>query len=507
MNNLKINICFYNRVHKRLQSLILFLILAFPLLGQSPDLNSNPNANSGTFNQVFESVVLVRNESFLTESGTKPWMKETFSTGWGTGIVIGPNLILTNAHVVMDSKFLSVQQYNTKRSFRAKIKYIAFDCDLAVLEIIDSDFPQNIQSPNFLEGLPRPGTDLLVLGYPNGTENLTVEKGNVLNIEKSRYSVSGLDYRNVIRIKASIVPGNSGGPAIQGDKIVGIAFQISSTSRNIAYLIPTPIIQHFLKDIADGRYDGFPNLGFTFQSGKPEGTKKYLKIPTETTGVLVNTIYPKSSFYDFLKQSDFIYQVDEYPISNEGDLVGPEKKSLLDYIEEKYVGDSVSFYFYRQGKKYKASAKLQLTASLEIYREDRPVYFLNSGLVFQPVSRVFFTSVEPNFIDSSAKYHFSYYIQDELYRYNERDIILSYIFDDPENTRYHEYKFKVVETINGYSPKDLQSFQDLWTKFSNEPIVVKFRGVNLPIIIIPSQSRKINARVLNRYGVEPDEKK
>jgi len=32
-------------------------------------------------------------------------------------------------------------------------------------------------------------------------------------------------------------------------------------SQNIGYMVPIDIVRHFLKDIEDGRYDGFPQLG------------------------------------------------------------------------------------------------------------------------------------------------------------------------------------------------------------------------------------------------------
>lgn len=457
------------------------------------------------FPKIFQSVVLIKNETFLNDSALKPWMRETIGTGYGTGIVIGKNQIITNAHVVMDSKFLTVQHYNKKKKYRAKIKYLAIDCDLALIEVDEEeDFNENVQVFPFSKTYPNLGSELLVLGYPNGTENLTVEKGNVLSIEKNRYTFSGLDFRNVIKVKSAVVPGNSGGPAIQGDSIVGIVFQISQTEREISYLIPTDIIRHFLKDIEDGKYNGFPNLGFTFQLGEHSSLKEKYKVPPNQKGVFVNTVYPGSSFFNYLKEMDFVYKVDDYYINNNGELILDERESLIDYIEKKYVDDPVTFYFYRNGQNYKASSNLKLTKSLELYREDNISYFLNSGLVFQPVSKAFFANINPNNMDSSAKYHFSYFIQDKLYRFNDRDVILSYIFEDPENFRYHKYKYKVVETINYHSPKDLDHFIELWQRFHNETILIKFRGVDLPIVITPEEREKINIRVRKRFGAVND---
>lgn len=483
---------------------ISFFVLGLVWCLTNPVFLSAQDTPGDVFGQVFQSVVLIKNESFLTESATKPWMKESLTTGWGTGLIISKNQILTNAHVVRNSKYLTVQHYNRKKTYQATLKFSAMDCDLAILEVNDPDFSEGLKIFPFSESKPKLGSELLILGYPNGTENLTVEKGNVLSVEKVRYSFSGLDFRKAIRVKASVFPGNSGGPAFQGDKVVGLVFQISQTTRDNAYLIPTSIIRHFLNDIQDGKYDGFPNLGFTYQSGEGRSMKESKKIPSDTQGIFLNSIYPKSAFFDFLKPGDFIFRVDEYYLTQDGDLISDKKQNLVDYIEEKFVGEPVTFYFFRDGKKYKTTANLSLTQSLDLYREESGDYYLNSGLVFQPVSRIFFSTMDFTNMDSSAKYHFSYFIQDRLYRYTNRDILLSYVFNDPENFLYHSYKYKVVETINGYSPQDLKHFNELFGRFSHEPILIKFRGVDLPIVITPENRKKINIRVQKRYGVQND---
>ncbi|TXC45587.1 serine protease, partial [Salmonella enterica subsp. enterica serovar Typhimurium] len=132
------------------------------------------------------------------------------------------------------------------------------------------------------------GSNLLMLGYPEGDENLTLENGVVNRVERLRYSFTGLDYRKVIRVTANILPGYSGGPAIQNGQVAGITFEVSQLQGNTAYLIPPEIVLHFLKDVQDGSYDGFPYAGFTFQNGNSDSLKQYLKVPAGLQGILIN---------------------------------------------------------------------------------------------------------------------------------------------------------------------------------------------------------------------------
>ncbi len=449
---------------------------------------------------IFRSVVLVRNDGFSSENKIQPWMKKNLSTGLGSGLVISDRLVLTNAHVIQDAKRVTVRTGVSRKEYPAEVKFIGYDCDLALLEVKDKEFENNTDSLSFADIPPALGSDLLVLGYQNGQENLTVEKGSVLRYEKNRYSFSGLDFRNVIRIHAHAQPGNSGGPAIQNGKVVGLLFQISKLGKDIAYLIPNDIIQHFLSDIKDGKYDGFPNLGFTFQGGTPVSLKQALRIPAEESGIFVNRVYPQSTFSSLLKEKDFLVSIDGFNISNEGEINQTGKKEfIIEYIEGKQLGAKINLEVYRSGKKYQTEATLQKNFSLELYRENSDHYLLSAGFVFQPVSRSFFNSEEGD-LDSSLKYHYSYFIQDLLYRYTNRDIVLSYTFDDPETAKYKKYKFKVLESINGVVPKDLDHLKQIWKENSRNFIVLRFRGMDLPIVLRPESVEQINVRVKKRYG-------
>ncbi len=486
-------------MNKNVSWLFLFLLfhLSLGILAQAEEESTETSPAN-----IFQGVVHVRNDSYISENKIQPWMKKNLNTGLGSGVVIGKNLVLTNAHVVMDASRISLRLSGSQKDYEAHVLYVGYDCDMALLEVIDSEFAEKTNILSLSDSMPQLGSELLILGFPNGQENLTVEKGSILRFEKSRYSYSGLDFRNVIKINANIQPGNSGGPAIQNGRIVGLAFQISKTGRDVAYLIPIDIIRHFLKDIRDGKYEGFPNLGFTYQSGLPVSLRKGMKIPLEENGIFVNRIYPNSSFSKILKEKDFISSIDGSPISMEGEvMIGNQKEPIVDYIENKQMGENIVIEVYRAGKKYRADTLLQKNFALDLYRDTPDQYYLQAGLVFQPISRSFFNSDDGD-LDSSIKYHYSYFIQDLLYRYTNRDIVLSYIFDDPEILKFKKYKFKVVESINGKVPKDLEDLKKIWKENQKSFVVLRFRGLELPIILSSESINQINVRVKKRYGAQ-----
>lgn len=78
-----------------------------------------------------------------------------------------------------------------------------------------------------------------------------------------------MPFQILLQIDAAINSGNSGGPAFNDKgKCVGIAFQSLKHEdvENIGYVIPTPVIQHFIHDYEkNGAYTG-TNLLITFLS-------------------------------------------------------------------------------------------------------------------------------------------------------------------------------------------------------------------------------------------------
>ncbi|WP_082281582.1 S1C family serine protease [Leptospira kirschneri] len=482
---------------KKLFLNILILLSFFRLSAQ--------NGNIADLKVLLDGVVIIRSDTFSEKEDQDNYSEKSILRDVGTGMIISGNRILTNAHVVSNSSYLKVKHFNSTKFYKAEVQYLGFDCDLAILKVEENEFFSNVEPLEISEVSPALGSNLLILGYPGGDENITLENGNVSRVERVRYSFSGLDYRKAIRVNANIIPGYSGGPAIQNGKVVGITFQVSQSQGNVAYLIPPEIVNHFLKDIEDGTYHGFPFPGFSFQNGHSASLKSYLKIPEGLNGILINTIYPDSSFSDLLQPEDFVYKIDNSYLNGDGGIMDEIGGFIGDLIEEKFIGDHIKLFFYRNGKNYKVEGTLKRVPTLDIYRQqNKSSSFLSGGFLFQPVNRAL-AGGDSKRLESSLRYHYSYYIQDELYRFTDRDILLSGIYPDPLNSKYASYRYKILESINDRTPSDLEDFKSLWKKFYGGTISLKFRGVNLPIILDQDTIDKINIRIKKRFDVEADE--
>src|SRR5439155_22856360 len=115
-------------------------------------------------------------------------------------------------------------------------------------------------------------------GYAAGGVQITYTRGVVSRTELQTCAHSGNRSFVTVQTDAAIEPGNSGGPVVQDDQVVGVAFQGIPRLENPGFFIPPPVIQHFLKDIEDGRYGGFPMAGVRGVPLQNPAYRRYLKI-------------------------------------------------------------------------------------------------------------------------------------------------------------------------------------------------------------------------------------
>ena len=235
-----------------------------------------------------------------------PWQSKGVQEISGSGCIIQGNRVLTNAHVVNQNTFIQVRRESSQKKYIAKVETVGNDCDLAILRVEDPEFFNGV-SPLEIGELPNLQDTVTVIGFPMGGDKLSITQGVVSRME-------GIDYVNSdrsllgVQIDAAINPGNSGGPAINNGKIVGIVMQGMSDSQNIGYIIPTPIINHFLKDLKGSQYTGFPYLGVHFSNTENKALRKYYGVADNTGGVLVFSILPFSSADGFLEEGDITHK-------------------------------------------------------------------------------------------------------------------------------------------------------------------------------------------------------
>ena len=337
------------------------------------------------------SVSVVRID--VTDQGADyvaPWNPGHVSGGVGSGFVIiapnGQKRIMTNAHVVSNARFITLSRERLSHPYTAHVEFIAHDCDLALLTVDDPGF-FNGTVPLDFGAVPAIESGVSVYGYPLGGERLSVTRGIVSKVDFDLYTHSGVDSHLVIQIDAAINPGNSGGPVLQNGKVVGVAFQGYSgdVAQNIGFMIPTPVIARFLKDLSKGTYTGYTDLSISFRPLLSASARKALGLADDDRGILVTDVHEKGTSNGHLKKEDVLLAIDGHPISSNGllDLDG-ESVEMTEVVERKFAGDMVRFDILREGKPLSVEFPLKGTWPFRMQGnayDENPRYLIHGGLV------------------------------------------------------------------------------------------------------------------------------
>src|SRR2546425_541289 len=107
-----------------------------------------------------------------------PWRFESVRRSGGSGFVIKGKRIMTNAHVVSWGKEVVVRRYQDPRPYLARVKFIAHDCDIALLEVEDEGFFSGLEPLRFGD-LPKVRSTVVTYGYPAGGEQISYTRGLV----------------------------------------------------------------------------------------------------------------------------------------------------------------------------------------------------------------------------------------------------------------------------------------------------------------------------------------
>lgn len=156
----------------------------------------------------------------------------------GSGFVVAPDLVVTNAHVVAGIPKPMV--IGTDGVYHPAVAiYFNPNFDLAVLKTSGLNEPA-LQLDT--SGIAR-GTVAAVLGYPGGGPFSSDPAGvvSVLKAEGPNIYGKGATTRMLYEIQADVQPGNSGGPLVEPNgEVIGVVFSKSVSYPNIGYALASP---------------------------------------------------------------------------------------------------------------------------------------------------------------------------------------------------------------------------------------------------------------------------
>ncbi|MFZ0915392.1 MAG: trypsin-like peptidase domain-containing protein [Candidatus Udaeobacter sp.] len=436
-----------------------------------------------------------------------PWNAGGLQRGVGAGFVISGNRIMTNAHVVANSRYITVEREGDPNKYPATVQFIANDCDLALVTVSAPDFFKNML-PLKLGGIPALESTVSAYGYPIGGERMSVTTGIVSRVDFQLYTHSSVDQHLAIQISAQINPGNSGGPVMQDAKVVGVAFQGYSgdVAQGVAYMIPTPVINRFLKDISNGHYDEYPDLAITYAKLQNPAQRKFLGLKDDDRGVLVSSVVAAGPSDGILRPGDVLLTIDGHPIASDANVdVEGERAQFEEVVERKFKGDSVKFDILRDKQPTSVTIKLYKPwpYSIQGHSYDvRPRYVLYGGLLFQPLDLDMLEAYHTS--DLRLRHFFEYFILEQIYLQHPDVIVLANILPDPINTYLAPYRGAIVDEVNGKKIRTLDELAEAFAQGPNQ-LVIRMIGDGPPLVLDRNKVEAARERIKTRYNVAKEQ--
>jgi S1-C subfamily serine protease len=475
----------------RLAAAALLAAATITLPAQAQDLDAKAAPTAAAIPSRVENSVVKIFSTLRRPDPYKPWTKATPQDVTGSGVIIEGKRILTNAHVVGYASQVQIQASQDGDKVGATVVAVARGMDLALLKLDDESFFDKHPALPRASVLPDVREQVFAYGYPVGGNALSVTKGIVSRVEFVNYSFGNAGLR--VQIDAPINPGNSGGPVIAGDKMIGLAFSGMVNAQNIGYVIPNEEVELFLSDIADGRYDGKPQMLDAVQTLENPVLRQYLKLDRTVEGAVVQRPYRLDAGYP-LKEWDVITRIGDYPVDNQGMVkLGQNLRVRFQYrVQHAAKNGKVPLTIVRGGKTMQVEVPVGGPRPLLIpdLNGGYPSYFVYGPIVFSRATTDYLSSISTN---AAALNVLSFNASPLVTRRGEAPdarreelvVVSSPFFPHKLVAGYSNRMGAVVESVNGMQVRSLRHLVALLRDLKDELLVIRFDQREGETIVLP----------------------
>ena len=328
-------------------------------------------------NNLHNKVVRIISQSIKFD-WLEPYKNKGNNSSVGSGFFIdNKGTILTCSHLLINSSKVYVEvPFEGKEKYQAEIIMVCPKFDLALirmktyknkgyLKLIESDAFYNIES----------GSKVLAVGFPLGQNNLKLSQGIISGREDG-----------LIQTTAPLNKGNSGGPLIMNDVVIGVNASKVGGASNIGYAVPIPHF-HLIKN-QPGNLIKRPILGFHYF----KSNDAYLQVNRVkcSGGVIINYVHEKSPAWNSgLRVGNVLCSLNGHNIDNYG-LIDRrwfnEKMGINDLTNIFENNSTIKITFYDGKKKHNKTLKFniydyKINKKYPLYDDSDNKYEIFAGMI------------------------------------------------------------------------------------------------------------------------------
>lgn len=192
-----------------------------------------------------DAVVAAVQPSVVKIRGVAPGCQKVLE---GTGFVVGPDHVMSNAHVVAGSDSVTVE--SAGQTYDAVVVSYDPNADISMLYV--PNLPA--QPLTFAPDPAVTGTDALVLGYPGGGDFAATPSRvrEVIELNGPDIYRTTTVNREVYTIRGTVRQGNSGGPLIDSDgQVLGVVFGAAVDDTETGFVLTANEVERQMSKVND----------------------------------------------------------------------------------------------------------------------------------------------------------------------------------------------------------------------------------------------------------------
>ena len=467
----------------------------------SPQTAAKPAAS-------IQSSVLRINATTQAFDFVRPWSKKNPATRRAIGTVVLPRAVLTTADFLANATYIEMESPRGDYRVPAQIVAIDYEANLALLTPEDSTGKFPFQ-PIELAEVKRGDSIEAVQLEANG--NLSSTKGTTAHIDVARYWLEDQNFL-VYRFSGAlqIRDGSATLPVFTNNRLAGLLMRYDPAS-NIMECVSAPVARHFLRDVADGTYQGFAKSGMSFSATRDPQFRNYLKISEIKGGVYVSSVLKDGPADQAgIKKGDVIVQIDGQDIDSDANYNDANygRISISHLISTSHqAGDILKVEILRDGKPISTAIK-PVRRAPEAHTvppyviSQGPKFVIVGGLILQELSRQMLKEwgndwqrkapIELLNLDRT---------QNESNLDIEHHVILTQIIPSELTIGYQEVNFVAVTEINGTKLRNIADVPDALAKPINGVHHIKLAGDPGVLYLDASKTVETTEALQKAYGI------
>ncbi|MBP9902444.1 MAG: hypothetical protein IT579_08545 [Verrucomicrobia subdivision 3 bacterium] len=482
--------------------LLNFITLFVLVVGSTAFAAADPNAAAPVWEKSVVKIEVTRN----IYDYYQPWNRRN-DRATKFGLVVGDRQILATAQDLSDRTLVRLQKGGRGRWTNAKVEWIDYHANLALLTAADAAFWTDLRPANLSGQPPAEGAALQIIRWREGKlENRSADF--------TQYAVRPSEFSSISHVQlemdSEIQGVGLGEPVVAKSNVVGI---VASQRGRTCKVIPASFIRTILTARAAGNQRGLGYFHFYWQRAENPASLAHLRLPGEPRGVLVINVPERPDDGEqVLQPHDIILQIDGFDVDMQGDYSDPDYGALmLENLSSrgKWAGDEVKMKIWRDGQ------PLEVTYRLPKYEfahslvpagvfDQPPDYLIVGGLVFQPLTVPYLQRWGAEW-ERRAPFRFTYYTGEEATRDQAGIVILSQVLPDAFNLGYQEQRGFAVDKVNGKRVTSLAELRDALKQPKDNFHIIDFlpnESLQRIVLAAGDPEREATQRILERFGIK-----